>query len=188
TAFLGGEPYVSFVDVDDERWEIAIGIEVRQHLDVRLSILIGEILHNLRSCLDHALWQLVLHEGGTPHNRTGFPIYLKDAGFESETLDTSRRRGMLVGLSPKSVAEIRSLQPFETGEDSASPLWQLHELHNFEKHRALILAACQLRQMKVEIGPLAQGKIPAQRIDEDSGPFHEDAIITRLFIPSWFLK
>lgn len=183
-AFLGRKPYVSFIEIHDERREIAFGIEVREQSNPMLSVIIGEILHDLRSCLDHALWQLVIHDGGTPHNRTGFPIYLNEGGFDSES---NRRRGMLEGLSTESIAEIKGLQPFKTGENALSPLWQLHELHNFDKHRTLILAAGQLRKVRASIGPLGAGVIPAQEVYFDLGPFAGNAIISRLSIPHWFV-
>ena len=183
-AFLDRKPYVSFIDINDESREIVFGIEVREQPNPMFCIIIGEILHNLRSCLDHALWQLVIHDGGTPHNRTGFPIYLSDKGFDSEI---NRKSGMLKGLRTDSVAKIKELQPFMTGENSLSPLWQLHKLHNFDKHRTLILAAGQLREARASIGPLAAGVVPAQKVNVDLGPFEGNAILSRLSIPHWFV-
>jgi len=183
-AFLDRIPYVSFIDIHDESREIVFGIEVREQPNPMFCVTIGEILHNLRSCLDHALWQLVIHDGGSPHSRTGFPIYLDEGGFASEI---NRKGGMLKGLRTESVAKIKELQPFITGENTLSPLWQLHELHNFDKHRTLILAAGQLCKARVSIGPLSAGVIPAQEVIVDLGPFEGNAIISRLSIPHWFV-
>ena len=48
-------------------------------------VLIGEILHNLRSALDHLIWQLVILETGAPPTttKTAFPIFETAAGYKS---------------------------------------------------------------------------------------------------------
>ncbi len=185
--FLNGEPFASFVDIDDERREIAVGIEVRQKPSLAISVVIGEILHDLRSALDHALWQLVIHDGALPHDRTGFPIYRTLTGFDNERRATGRRQGMLVGLSVASIAVVTAMQPFSTEEDADSPLWYLHELHNFDKHRTLILAAAQIQALRVSLGPLAAATYDRSAITGDPGPYEDDAIIYRQPIPNWFL-
>jgi hypothetical protein len=38
------------------------------------SVMVGDILYNLRSALDHLAWQLVLRDGGDPGDRTHFPV------------------------------------------------------------------------------------------------------------------
>lgn len=44
-------------------------------LPTRFSVLIGEIVHQFRSGLDHLLWQLVLVNRCQPHSRSEFPIF-----------------------------------------------------------------------------------------------------------------
>lgn len=185
--FLSREPYAAYVDMDEESREIRFGIEVRERPDARLSVVIGEILHNLRSCLDHAAWELVSHEGGTPHSRTSFPIYLRPPGFDTELISTRRRVGALVGFNAGSVALLKSLQPFSTGEDTLSPLWQLHELNNFDKHCQLILGAGSVTNwVKLEVGPLEGGIVTS--IVEDEGPYERDTVVARVAVPNWFQR
>src|SRR5580704_10825981 len=40
----------------------------------RISLIIGDAIHNLRCALDHLMWQLVEAGGGTPDKSTYFPI------------------------------------------------------------------------------------------------------------------
>jgi hypothetical protein len=50
---------------------------VSQEPPVRWGVVAGEIVHHLRSALDHLAWQLVLDNGGTPKTGsqgTMFPI------------------------------------------------------------------------------------------------------------------
>jgi hypothetical protein len=39
------------------------------------SVIIGEIVHNLRSALDHSIYELTCIENGNPLGKTEFPIF-----------------------------------------------------------------------------------------------------------------
>ena len=43
-------------------------------IDPTFTILAGEIVHHLRSSLDHLAWALVLKNGNRPDQRTHFPV------------------------------------------------------------------------------------------------------------------
>jgi len=92
------------------------------------SIRIGEFLYNLRSGLDHLVWQLVLANGETPGTRNQFPIYRDENKYERES------RSRLRGVSDHAAEIIRELQPFVGRRDN---LWRLQSLGNFDKHRHL---------------------------------------------------
>lgn len=95
-----------------------------------LSAVIGDCLFNLRSALDHLLWQLVLvNPPNVPSSKNMFPICSTPEAFTIET-----RKGRLAGLSIEALAAIESLQPYHGGEN---PLTLLNYLHNVDKHRAL---------------------------------------------------
>jgi len=48
----------------------------------RLGVLLGDWAHNLRSALDHLMWQLVILYGGTPNRRTQFPIFQRKRDYD----------------------------------------------------------------------------------------------------------
>jgi hypothetical protein len=106
-------------------------------LPARLNTLIGELLHDSRSALDHLAWQLVLHNGGQPTGATNFPI-LKVA----PTSDKQRKRplpNLAGGASKAARALIDAAQPYQLGDGYAEhPLWVLHQLWNIDKHRHVI--------------------------------------------------
>ena len=109
------------------------------------SVRIGEILYNLRSALDHLVWQLVLANGQTPGRHNTFPIVTDESKWEKEK---SRK---LKGISQKNEEIIRRLQPYTGGINlpfDVSALWTLHTLCNIDKHRHLILAAINLDARK----------------------------------------
>src|SRR5260370_1702342 len=57
--------------------------------DLQLSIMIGECVHNLRSALDHIVWQLVLVNNQTPIKENMFPVCQTVHGFNRQV---SRQR------------------------------------------------------------------------------------------------
>ncbi len=134
--FIRREPYaiVRHEDVNtEENSAIVYGImNVREGWPAPLSIILGEIIHDLRSALDHLVWQLVIKATATePVRKTGFPIYFDQGGYDS---DGER---LLDSVDADARQIIRKTQPFYTGEGKMSPLWLLHELSNIDKHHCI---------------------------------------------------
>lgn len=71
----------------------------------------GEVLHNLRSALDHLADALVRANGGTPTEYTAFPI--STTGLTR----TGNPKNINVdgGVSPQALALIQCLQPYQPG-------------------------------------------------------------------------
>ncbi len=97
----------------------------------------GDLVHNLRSALDHLAHQLVFV--GSPHLTTstisrniGFPI------AESMTKYETIKAGKVEGMRPEAKEAIDRLKPYKGGNDA---LWRVHELDNIDKHRALFTVA-----------------------------------------------
>lgn len=125
---------------------------------LRFSVLAGEIIHHLRSSLDHLVWQLVLANGGTPDRRTEFPI--------SETLSQYKDacgRGKIAGVSKSAAAIIKALQPYHRGARfQHHPLWVLHEMDRIDKHRLLVTVAVGVRtgnELRIGSEPGGEGVI-----------------------------
>ena len=101
------------------------------------SVIFGEILYNLRSALDHLVWQLVLANGQTPGRHNAFPITNDAQGWE-KTKDN-----LLNGVSSRHKSMIGYLQPYTGGINlpfDVSKFKLLDNLSNIEKHRYLIVA------------------------------------------------
>ena len=91
------------------------------------SIRVGEFIYNLRSSLDHLVWELVEANGNTPDERnTAFPL---GAGFNKS----------LGGISTGAKEYIQSIQP---NQDDAlgvgHRLFNLNAIGNIDKHRRII--------------------------------------------------
>jgi hypothetical protein len=103
-----------------------------EDIPIEVSFVAGDALHNLRSALDHLVWQLVLANGGTPDRHTSFPIAESEAKFKSPAMRVKVR-----GCAKAAVDAIEALKPFKRGNNV---LWSLHALNNLDKHRMVLTA------------------------------------------------
>lgn len=108
----------------------------------RWALLVGDVIHNLRSALDHLAWQLGVLRGVEPHARTEFPIFKERGRFRK--VDNNGRPSRASGwdkissLKPIHRAIIEAQQPYHAGEQAKhQSLWVLQELNNVDKHRLL---------------------------------------------------
>ncbi len=124
-------------EVDPETSLTTVYVEPVSDPPLKLSILMGDALHNMRGCLDHlalALAEANLGERPPAKVEEGsqFPIY-SDSGRWGE--GRMRRVG---SVSAEARTIIERLQPYKAGEQWEShPLWILRQLSDFDKHRRL---------------------------------------------------
>jgi hypothetical protein len=99
-----------------------------------VTVVAGDVVHNLRSALDHVAWQLVLANGGTPvepgrgRRATQFPILTHDPG----TLEVAG------GVSPAALKIIHDAQPYACVDWRGRLLAALAHISNTDKHRAAV--------------------------------------------------
>ena len=104
------------------------------------SVRLGEILYNLRSALDHLVWQLVRANGQRPGRHNAFPIVKSDEVWGEQQAKTP---WALSGVSGSAVDMIRRLQPYTGGLGlpfNVGAFRKLHSLCNIDKHRHLVFA------------------------------------------------
>jgi hypothetical protein len=110
---------------------------------LRWGILIGDVLHNLRSALDHLAWALSNWGGRTPSDPEGvkFPIVDSPERFLSGVAARATSQ-----MDPAHVARIETMQPYHgqggMGPDSWTgpwihPLAFVRNLNNDDKHRVV---------------------------------------------------
>jgi hypothetical protein len=92
--------------------------------------MLGDVIHNLRSTLDHLAFALVSAAGGTPDKYISFPI------FDSLKAYTDLAPGRLKGVNPYCLQTIDNMQPYSHGWGHWA--WQLHQLDIIDKHRLLL--------------------------------------------------
>lgn len=105
-----------------------------------LSALIGDMLYNFRSALDHMIWQLVLANGEKPSIQNQFPI------FDSPSEYKRAKNRRLQGVRKDAISVIDRYQPIN--EDKIA-LAHLNSLGNIDKHRELPVIYVHLEQINM---------------------------------------
>lgn len=105
----------------------------------RLSTLTGEVLHNLRSALDHLAWELVeANQAGAASENTRFPI-LKVPPTANQS-GVSPPPHVSGNVSATASTLIEREQPYQLGSAfAAHPLYILNALNNIDKHRHITI-------------------------------------------------
>src|SRR5581483_862620 len=120
---------------------------------LELSLLVGDILHNLRSGLDHlALALAEAYIGGRAMPKveadSQFPIY------STKSLWRNGRARRVGCARPRAQARLQRMQPWRRGDMWQShPLWVLRELSDYDKHRRLPLVG-----FYANLGPMTIGE------------------------------
>jgi hypothetical protein len=118
---------------------------------LRWAIMIGEIFHNLRSALDHAITDLTVAETGLPLDGTEFPIFEDEAKYlRTQKGDPARGSGLykIRGVSSNAKTIISWLQPFEVRKrnpnSTHAALSYVHALNIIDKHRTVHLVRARV--------------------------------------------
>ncbi len=108
-------------------------------VEPRFGVLLGDVVHNLRSALDYVVASLVEASNSTLVARHKFPIYadktryLKEVGTPAAPRSTGPLGGVRFGGEL-----IESVQPYKRQpEPRVVQLWAVHRLSNADKHRQL---------------------------------------------------
>jgi hypothetical protein len=127
---------------DDGLWTYVL--RVTEQPDPRVAILAGDVVHNLRTSLDHLFVAL------TGADNRSFPIYDVDpwerdaqgALLPSRLKDRRRFAATIQGAKPRAKAILRELQPYRAGASwNTHPLGVVRRLNNADKHKRLIPTA-----------------------------------------------
>jgi hypothetical protein len=122
------------------------------------SLLIGDIVHNLRSSLDFIAFELAAaHTQSLTDDQarqSQFPIVGdqdKEAQFGAGANNfSSRARRSISCIESKAQNVIETVQPYKRGtEYREHPLWYLQELSNIDKHRYLHVAAASVAKLNI---------------------------------------
>ena len=185
-AFVESDPYEPRIKFDGKTHWLTVSVHTKKGPDSMWGVRIGEIVHNLRSALDHVVWQLFIKANKrTPRlpSKLQFPIVETKAGFDARAVPIQ-----LNGIAQNAIALIRSEQPFPvseggTGEGPKSPLWHLAELSNADKHRTLHVTGTTLTSYSVNL-TLTRDVSGVQRHQKcGPGPIQEDTVLERAYFP-----
>lgn len=116
--------------------------------EVRWGLLVGDAMHNLRSCLDHLIEAATIIHTGAPLDRTEFPVFDAPhgtggrAGYHDKQRDGTTpdpRSGLhrVRGVDPQLAELVEQEQPYHASDPHRHPLWRLHRFDIIDKHRVI---------------------------------------------------
>jgi hypothetical protein len=142
-------------------------------LPMEISFMAGDVLHNLRSTLDHLAWQLALSTGAPEPT---FPLG-SDAASESwrrllfplrdkVPKDDSWLPERLSNVRPEIKALLHDIQPYVASDDpKLATLWMLNELSKVDKHRVALVAVPSLHETQTLTTNTPLSRVNIQRIE-----------------------
>jgi hypothetical protein len=124
--------------LDDQRFSDALQYHKNLVIPPRFSVLVGEIIHHLRSCLDNVVWYLSCTENLTRRERKqiGFPILNKRSRLKNQV---AAYKGKIKRVkSTRALKIILGHQPYK-GAGESEALWVINELNIIDKHQGLVI-------------------------------------------------
>jgi hypothetical protein len=137
--FIDTGEYPVLPHADYERMLEAIAYHKKRIVPPRFSVLAGEIVHHLRSCLDHIVWHFSSPSSRVEqgHRKFEFPVFYDDP-ISKEKMPLYE--GKIKGITNSRVRKlINDFQPYKTSDPSDSNLLILHNMDIWDKHRELLL-------------------------------------------------
>ena len=140
--YLNSKPYSIGVKRRPDSSQLIYFVERVHPTPIKITAILGDVIHNLRSALDHLAYQLVwVGTGSQPSSRhVYFPILSDKAEY------LKKRNGKMKGAKQAAIAAVDALAPYKGGNDI---LWKLHELNNVDKHRMLITAGSAFQSVNI---------------------------------------
>jgi hypothetical protein len=135
--FRDSYPYKVGAKKDAQRGKLIYYVLSVEDVPDTIPPIIGDILQNLRSALDHMAYQLVCSNTG------GKPVAPEDIFFPifwAAPKDETVIEGKVKGASAAVAQAIFALKPYKGGNGD---LWMLHRLNNIDKHRFILTAGSQ---------------------------------------------
>lgn len=125
------DTYKVSVNEDAKTGFNTLSLEVTETIPGDTALVIGDVIHNFRSALDHVIYEVVTSAGGDG-SRVQFP-FQED---RKQLITGSSRYREIERISPKAAALIAdTIKPYKTGNYT---LWALNKINNIDKHRLLI--------------------------------------------------
>jgi hypothetical protein len=128
--FFNSDPYQINCENDLQTGHNIYRIFDIQTPPAEIGLIAGDLIHNLRSALDHLAFQLVYANGSTHSKQTSFPIW------DSASEYYAQRARRLTGMAQAAIDAIDASEPYQGGKGAG--FWVLHYLDIADKHRALL--------------------------------------------------
>lgn len=183
------KPYSIFTYVNPEKTRATVNVREHHPPDkIRWSLMVADIVHNLRCALDHTFWALLQDEfpSGLPPktDRLSFPIW-------SAPPNADQRRNFQP-LSPKFLAAIESVQPYSRPDNRfpVHPLAIIRDIDNGNKHKLLLTVMPSLAKVDVKVSGLRHPHQPGVHEIMYRGELKDgvEAVVTTFDVPEPYMK
>lgn len=122
-------------EIDPDGDQVFARLITETPIPVRVALIIGDCLQNLRTSLDYLIWELVLAANNVPGERNAFPVCLNPQKFKKAVGD-----GRLDGMAEDAKAVVEACQPYSDSRGTEGGiLVVLNDLTNINKHRRILL-------------------------------------------------
>lgn len=137
-AFLKERPEGGFSDDKQKAAKELAEFHAKRVIPLRFGVIAGEVIHHLRSSLEHIAWMLSNEAYRRDYpTRIGFPVKETKPTTKDELASYDRQ---VKGIADAgALALIENLQPYNAPNPPDDPLTILHGLSNEDKHHTLIL-------------------------------------------------
>jgi hypothetical protein len=139
SVFLAQEPYAVVAEEEPASGDRVWRVRVKEQPPQKWGVVIGEVVHALRSALDLMVCTLVERNGHHVTDQTGFPIV-------PSKHDLKAALPKIRGVSGPAADMILGFRPYKGGDDQ---LWMLHRLDIADKHRLLIAVGAAYRNIVI---------------------------------------
>lgn len=163
-AYYASDPYEARGEFDPSEKTSLVRLRINP-LPVRCHTLIGELLHDLRSTLDHLACVFIQAGGDTSCEDTRFPICPS-----APSPDANGVIPLPIGgpVSQEARALIEGAQPYTWGPNFfAHALWRLHRLAIIDRHRHIATKGAGLDSIFGSGEPIAKFTWSAHTISSD---------------------
>lgn len=123
------ESNYKIVQEDTRDGKTVARLRIHEQIPADWGMIIGDIIHNLRSALDLLISDLLIVNGNKPTESSSFPVSKSEKVF----LDQGIRK--VEGINDAAIEIIKELKLYKDGNPT---LWELHQLDIIDKHRAII--------------------------------------------------
>jgi hypothetical protein len=136
--FIKSGRYPVVPEHNRERLLKALKYHRRRRIPPRFAVLAGEIIHHLRSCLDHLVWEFSSIQYRNDHPRwIEFPV-CGEKPIKKDEIRLFERKIKGIANS-KAIDWIERLQPYNATDPANTFLFVLHHFDITDKHRELLV-------------------------------------------------
>ncbi len=138
-SFFDASKYPVIPDPNAQEWQQAVDYHRSLPIPLRFNVLCGEVVHHLRSCLDHITWYFSsVQYRIEAENAIEFPVFRKEPLTKEEIGRYNRKIGGITDGNVRKIIE--NSQPYQRGDGAANdPLCIIHDMDRFDKHRELTI-------------------------------------------------